>query len=67
MIEIVRGPIIVIEAGQACVGGVTSVENLPHICSNHEETYYVRIIIYIYIQTIISHIKTIRLIHSKGP
>ena len=44
----------------ACLGGVISVEHLPEICSSHEETD-VRIIIYIkYIQTTMSHIKTIR-------
>ena len=64
MEEIVRRPIIFIEGGLAfklaCLGGVTSVEHLPEICSSHEETD-VRIIIYIkYIQTTISHIKTIR-------
>ena len=64
MEEIVRRRIIFIEGGQAfklaCLGGVTSVEHLPEICSSHEETD-VRIIIYIkYIQTTMSHIKTIR-------
>ena len=43
-----------------CHDGVTSVEHQPEICSSHEETD-VRIIIYIkYIQTTMSHIKTIR-------
>ena len=64
MEEIVRKPIIFVEGGQAyklaCLGGVTSVEHLPEICSSHEETD-VRIVIYIkYIQTTMSHIKTIR-------
>ena len=44
----------------ACLGGVTSVEHLPEICSSHEDTD-VRIIIYVkHIQTTMSHIKTIR-------
>ena len=47
MIEIVRRLIIFIKAGQAYLGGVISVEYLPEICSNHEETYYMRINIYI--------------------
>ena len=42
MEEIVRRPIIFIEGGQAfklaCLGGVTSVEHLPEICSSHEKT-----------------------------
>ena len=36
------GPIIFIKAGHPCLGGVISVEYLPQMCSNHEETYYVR-------------------------
>ena len=64
MEEIVRRPIIFIEGGQAfkiaCLDGVKSVEHLPEICSSHEETD-VRIIIYTkYVQTTLSHIKTIR-------
>ena len=61
--EIVRRPIVFIEGGQAfklaCLGGVTSVEHTPEICSSHEDTD-VRIIIYIkYIQTAMSYLKTI--------
>ena len=64
MEEIVRRPIIFIEGGQAfklaCLGGVTSVEHLPDICSSLQDID-VRIINYIkYIQTTMSHIKTIR-------
>ena len=64
MEEIVRRPIIFIEGGQAfklaCLGGVTSVEHLPEICSSHENTD-VRIISYVkHIQTTMSHIKTTR-------
>jgi len=67
VIEIVRGPIIFTEAGQACLGGVTSMEYLPEICSNRKETYDVMIIMYIkYIQFTMSHIKTVMLIRSKG-
>ena len=68
MEEIVRRPIIFIEGGQvfklACLGGVTSVEHLPEICSSHEDTD-VRISISVkHIQTTMSHIKTIR-VRSK--
>ena len=70
MEEIARRSVISIEGGQAfklaCLGGLWSVEHLPEICSSHEETD-VRIIIYIeYIQTAMSHIKTIR-VRAKDP
>ena len=64
MEEIVRRSIIFIEAGQAfkltCLDGVTSVEHLPEICSSHEETDVIIIIYIKYIQTTMSHIKTIK-------
>ncbi|KAJ8349163.1 hypothetical protein AAFF_G00189180 [Aldrovandia affinis] len=64
MEDIVRRPVIFIEAGKAfkieCNAGVMSKELLPEICSNHEETD-VRVIVYMqYIQTKMPHIRTVR-------
>ena len=64
MENIIRRPVIFIEAGQAfkieCNAGVVSKELLPEICSKHEETD-VRVIIYLqYIQTEMPHIRTVR-------